>query len=222
MNEYGVIFDMDGVLVDSYQAHYESWRQAALRYGLVLAEPDFARTFGRTSREIIGQLWPGRFDEAEIAAFDSRKEAAYRVILDTHFPEMPGAGDLLGTLHAAGFRLAIGSSGPPENVALAQRRLPNGKLIAATVTGKEVRHGKPDPEVFVLAAQKLGLAPGKCAVVEDALVGLQAARRAGAVAIGLVGTATRDVLAPYADLVVDRLRDITPTVVARLMPTPRA
>ena len=217
MNDLGVIFDMDGVLVDSYQAHYQSWREAARHYGLELAEPDFARTFGRTSREIISQLWPGRFSEAEIAAFDCRKEAAYRAILEQHFPEMVGAGALLAALHAAGFRLAIGSSGPPENVALVRRQMPNGHLFTATVNGAEVRHGKPDPAVFLLAAQKLGVPPERCAVVEDAVVGLQAARRAGMRAIGLTGTATRATLAPYADRVVDGLAELTPGGIAELL-----
>ena len=217
MLDYGVIFDMDGVLVDSYQAHYQSWRHTAAIYGLDLAEPDFAKTFGRTSRGIIHQLWPDRFSDSEIARFDTLKEKDYRDIIQKDFPEMSGAGDLLTRLHAAGLRLAIGSSGPAENIAAVQACLPNGQLFQATVNGSEVKHGKPDPEVFQIAARKLNLPPHRCAVIEDAPVGLQAARRAGAVPIALTGTAPRSVLTPLADLVVDSLADLTPEKIIALI-----
>jgi len=212
---FAVIFDMDGVLVDSYQAHFESWRVVAKKYGLDLTEPEFRRTFGRTSREIIRQLWGDRFDDKEIAAFDAGKEQAYREILEQSFPEMPGAGELIGKLHAAGFKLAIGSSGPPENIALVQRKLTNGELITATVTGRDVKHGKPDPEVFLIAASKLNMLPDRCAVIEDAPVGIEAARRAGMIAIGLTGTAPRNVLAERAHLVVDSLKELSPEIIER-------
>jgi len=213
MNGYGVIFDMDGVLVDSYQAHYHSWLQTAQRYGLSMNETDFKRTFGRTSREIIGQLWPGRFNDQQIREFDAIKEKAYRDVLLRQFPAMDGVGELLEQLARAGFALAIGSSGPPENVALARRLLPNGDLIGVTVDGSEVQHGKPDPQVFLTAARKLSLPPGCCAVVEDAPVGIEAARRAGMTAIAITGTVGRDALARRAHIVVDSLRQLTPKLI---------
>ena len=213
MSDYGVIFDMDGVLVDSYQAHFESWRRVATKRGLQMTEADFARTFGRTSREIIRQLWPGRFSDEDVSQFDGEKEAAYREILRHDFPQMPGAGDLLAALHEAGFRLAIGSSGPKENVALVVQCMMNGHLISATVDGSEVSRGKPDPQVFLLAAKKLGLRPEQCAVVEDAIAGVEAARRAGMAAIGLTGTARRQELSKWAHLVVDSLKELTVEIV---------
>ncbi len=213
----GVIFDMDGVLVNSYQPHFLSWRQAAVKIGLELKEPDFARTFGRTSREIIAHLWPGKMDDAAIARFDLGKEAAYREILRVNFPAMEGAGHLIQSLSAAGFKLAIGSSGPPENVAVVKEQLPNGNLISATVDGMQVKHGKPDPEVFLTAAQKIDVAPERCAVIEDALAGIEAARRAGMAAIALTGTATREALSERAHLVVDSLNELSPEIIANLI-----
>ena len=218
MNGLGVIFDMDGVLVDSYRAHLESWQQAAGRFGVSMSEQDFARTFGRTSREVIRQLWPDRFGAesaaAEVAAFDVEKERMYREVLRRRFPEMDGAGELIRALHAAGFHLAIGSSGPAENVATVKECLRDGNLISATVHGGDVKRGKPDPEVFLTAAGKLGLEPGRCAVIEDATVGVEAARRAGMAAVALTGTASREALAERAHLVVASLRELTPTVIA--------
>jgi beta-phosphoglucomutase len=212
----GVIFDMDGVLVDSYAAHLQSWQQAAGKYGLTMSEADFARTFGRTSREIIRQIWPD-FPENQVGELDEAKEEAYRQILRQNFPEMRGAGELIGALHQAGFKLAIGSSGPPANVELAREKLRNGNLISALVTGKEVKHGKPDPEVFLIAAAKLGLEPKHCAVIEDAPVGIEAARRAGMTAIGLTGTAQRQALEQRAHRVVDSLGELTPKGIVELI-----
>jgi len=216
-----VIFDMDGVLVNSYHAHFESWQQTASKYGVSITEDQFARSFGRTSREIIPNLWPGRFNDAAVAAFDRDKEAAYRDILRRNFPAMDGAADLIAALHDAGFRLAIGSSAPPENLAVAMERLPNANLISATVTGAEVKHGKPNPQVFLIAAGKLGIDPRHCAVIEDAPPGLEAARRAGMAAVGLTGTAPRDALSSNADIVVDSLRELMPQLIADLIRRPR-
>lgn len=218
MNEtLAVIFDMDGVLVDSYRAHFESWRTAAAAQGLAMTEADFSRTFGRTSAEIIEQLWPGRFDQAGKIALDDEKERDYREILKTHFPAMDGVNELIKALHAAGFRLAIGSSGPPENVAVVKNQLTSGGLIDVTVNRTHVTRGKPDPQVFLIAAEKLGVDPSRCAVIEDAPVGLKAARAAGMKAIGLTGTADLATLEPLADVVVQSLRDLAPRGITDLI-----
>jgi beta-phosphoglucomutase len=216
-NGIGLIFDMDGVLVNSYQAHLKSWRKLAAMHGLQISDADFARTFGRTTRDIIAVLWPNRFSPSEVAQFDLEKEAAYRENLLEHFPEMDGAGDLIESLHQAGFKLGIGSSGPAENVAVVCKCVPHGELITATVNGSQVKHGKPDPEVFLLAAKKLGLDPKNCAVIEDAVAGVDAAKRAGMISIGLLGTAARAALEVHAHLVVDSLRQLSPALIAGLI-----
>lgn len=213
-NGLGVIFDMDGVLVDSYEAHYESWKKSAARYGLSMSEVDFKATFGRTTRDIIRHLWGDKFDDSKVAEFDAAKEADYRDILRAKLPVMAGADGLIIALHEAGFGLAIGSSGPKENIAVVMQGLKHGNYFSATTNGAEVKHGKPDPEVFLLCAKKLGLAPEKCAVVEDAPAGVEAARRAGMVSIGLLGTAPREKLAEHAHVVVGKLSELTPGVIA--------
>jgi len=217
MTDLAVIFDMDGVLVDSYRAHFESWRRLAASIGAEMSERQFAATFGRTTQDIIRRLWADRIGDADLRGLDDLKERAYREILEADFPEMDGAGELLAALRGAGFALAIGSSGPPENVELVLRRLPGAEHIAAAVDGHEVTHGKPHPEVFLLAAGKLGVQPGDCAVVEDAPAGIEAARRAGMAAIALTGTAERGKLAERAHLVVDSLRELSPERIAELI-----
>ena len=209
-DRYGVIFDVDGVLVDSYQAHFESWLQLAIDEGQTLTEEEFGAHFGRTSREIMADQWPDlKLTEADMTAWDDRKERHYREIVATDFPVMPGAITLIDDLTAAGFALALGSSGPAENVLLARQMLDRVDEIAVTVTGQDVSRGKPDPEVFLTAAERLGIAPERCAVIEDACHGISAANRAGMVSIALVSTGhTRDEFVE-ADQVVDRLAELS-------------
>jgi len=216
MPDYGVIFDLDGVLVDSYRAHFASWRALYGELGIEYNEEAFAADFGRTSRDILCRTLGGQLSQERIRGLDERKEAFFRDILRQEFPAMDGAVELIDALSAAGFLLAVGSSGPPENIGLALERLGRAERFAAVVTGQDVTRGKPDPQVFQIAAERLGLPAAACAVVEDAVHGVEAARRAGMSSIALTGTTTRDQLA-HADLVVDRLRELTPGIVRRLI-----
>jgi beta-phosphoglucomutase len=216
MADRAVIFDMDGVLVDSYSAHFQAWQRLAAKHGLEMTEAQFAATFGRTGREIILDLWGRRISPDQAAALDAEKETYYRQVLQEHFPEMPGASRLLEELHQAGFALAVGSSGPSENVDLVVRRLAGGRLFDATVNGMEVGAGKPDPAIFLLAARKLGVTPAHCAVIEDAPSGVQAGLRAGMAVIAVTGTAAREKLLE-ADMVVDSLLELSPRLIAELL-----
>jgi beta-phosphoglucomutase len=216
MVDRGVIFDVDGVLVDSYRAHLESWVRVAREHGLEITEADFARTFGRTSREIIAEFWGEDLAERDRRAIDDRKEALYREIVAASFPAMEGGADLVRDLHAAGFRLAVGSSAPPENIELSLSRLAVRDLFAVVVTGRDVTRGKPDPQVFQIAAARLQVAPEHCAVVEDAPAGVAAAKAAGMKCIALVGTAAPGALAA-ADRIVRSLRELDPRQVGRLL-----
>jgi len=213
-----VIFDVDGVLVDSYRAHFEAWKRVGRRAGRPIGENTFASLFGRRNREIIRLLWGDVLTEAQAEELAQWKEVQYREVLRTDFRPMDGAAELVDALKAAGFLLAVGSSGPPENVRIALEGLGRARLFDAMVTGDEVRAGKPDPEVFLKASAKLGVEPRSSAVVEDAVAGVEAARRAGMAAIALVGTATREALTEAgADLVVESLRELSPERIAVLI-----
>jgi len=215
---YAAIFDMDGVLVDTYQAHYRSWLAVAASEGLHFSEADFAPTFGRTSREIIAHFWgKGRCSPAEIDALDARKEAAFRQIVEKDFPAMPGALDLLRSLQEAGFPLAIGSAGPPENIALVLDKLAARNLFSAVVTGCDVHRGKPDPQVFLLAAERLGVPPARCAVIEDAPAGIAAANTAGMASVGLLSTGRTPADLAEADAIGAAVSEISPTMLQRLI-----
>jgi beta-phosphoglucomutase len=214
-NGWGVIFDVDGVLIDSYRAHLESWRIMLRRHGHDVTEAQFRLTFGQTNPTIMRNEYPA-FAPADYDALGEEKETAYREIIRAKFPEIPGASDLVKRLHAAGAKLAIGSSGPPENVQAVLDVLPGGEHIAAAVNGKDVVHGKPDPEVFLKAAERIGLDTARCVVVEDAPVGVAAGKAAGCKVVALIGTADRHELA-HADLIVGSFVDLTAESVRRLL-----
>jgi HAD superfamily hydrolase (TIGR01509 family) len=124
--------------------------------------------------------------------------------------------ELIDALAAAGFQLAVGSSGPPENVALTLEKLGRADRFAAAVTGADVTRGKPDPQVFLLAAERLDAPPERCAVIEDAAAGIEAANRAGMTSIAVLGTTTREKLV-HAKLTVESLHELSPQRIADLV-----
>lgn len=210
MADRAVIFDVDGVLVDSYGAHFASWCALAESCGMEFPESLFAATFGRTSDDIIRRVWGADVPDTRVHELDDRKEALYRELIEDRFPEMPGAAALIRGLAADGWRIALGSSGPPENVELAVRKLGIGGRLGAIVTGRDVHKGKPDPEVFLIAAERLGAPPERCLVVEDAPAGVEAARRAGMLAIGFAsrGRTAEELSAAGAARVIGSLAEL--------------
>ncbi len=214
----GVIFDVDGVLVDSYDAHYESWLLLGRERGFTMSPEQFVTTFGRTSREVIRDCWPqlATSDEA-VRELDERKEALYRDILRQNFPAMDGARELIDALAAAGFALAVGSSGPPPNVTLTLEQLGRQDKFQAVVTGQDVKFGKPNPQVFEIGAERLGLQPSHCLVIEDAPAGVEAAHAGGFVCLGLMSKGRNEDQLREADHVVSSLREVTPDLIARMI-----
>ena len=212
-----VIFDVDGVLVDSYAAHFNSWRALADTSGChKMTEDEFRQTFGRTSREIIAEPWfEPTLTAAEIRELDAKKEELFREQLRSDFRAMPGAATLIESLVSSDFSIAAGSSGPPDNVYLVLDQLGGRDRFSAVITGVDVTRGKPDPEVFLLCAQQLGAPPARCAVIEDAVVGIEAANQAGMLSIALVPDGNATTSFNEADHVTQRLPDLSPMLIRR-------
>lgn len=211
-----MIFDMDGVLIDSYMAHFAGWSQMYEELGVPYSEQEFAADFGRTSRDILRRRFGDAFDDGRIRELDQRKESLFRDSLRANFTPMDGALQLIDSLAAAGFLLAVGSSAPPENIDLCLEMLGRRAVFGAVVTGLDVTRGKPDPQVFLTAAERLDVPPQSCAVIEDAVHGIEAANRAGMTSIALTGTANHDQLS-NAQLIVDNLSELIPERIQNLI-----
>ncbi len=206
--KWGVIFDMDGVLIDSYRTHFISWKKALNRYGLDITEEQFSSTFGQTNKDILSKLFPF-LDLDKIKVISEEKERIFRQLIKEDFPEMEGASDLIRSIHENGGLLGIGSSAPLENIKTVLSLLPAGRYFQAIVSGSDISHGKPHPEVFLKTAEKLGISPSLCVVIEDAPAGIEAAKRAGCSVVGLVGTVSKDQLKD-ADMIIDSLKELNP------------
>ena len=202
----GVIFDMDGVLVDTGWAHRQAWYDLAAKEGLAMSDEFFRRTFGMQNAAILPMLRPGISAE-DLERLSDLKERRYRDIIRAHLELAEGAEALLKVLRRHGFRLAIGSSAPPENLDVFWHELSLSEYFDARVTKEEITESKPSPQTFLKAAEKLGLKPECCAVVEDAVPGVQAARAAGMPVIAVTTTRQRDDLT-LADRVVDSLSEL--------------
>lgn len=181
----GVIFDMDGVLVDSSEAHWQSWRRLLEENGRSATKETFAQTFGKQNRDIIPILF-GPVAPERLIELSNRKEEIYRDIIRDRVPIVYGAVRLISDLAAAGAKLAIGSSGPLANIQLVLNAMNVAHLFSAIVSADDVTRGKPDPQVFSLACQRLALPPARCVVVEDAPVGITAARAAGTKSVAVL------------------------------------
>lgn len=207
LSDIGVIFDMDGVLVDSADAHFRSWQLLMEENGRTVTRDQFAGTFGRQNRDIVPILF-GNVSPQRLQELSQRKEQIYRDLIRDCVPLVRGARELVVALHEAGARLAIGSSGPGENIQLVLQALKAADFFDAVISADQVTRGKPDPQVFELACKGLGLLPHRCVVVEDAPVGVTAAKSAGTKAIAvLIHHAAGDF--PHADLTTSTLADLT-------------
>jgi len=203
----GVVFDMDGVLVDSAGPHFESWRLLGEEYGVAVTRQRFAATFGRQNRDIIPMLF-GAVSPERSAAMSERKEEIYRELIRGRVPAVEGAAELVRSLAASGVPMAIGSSGPRENIDLVLAGMGVADLIEVIVSADDVTRGKPDPQVFALACERLGLAASRCVVIEDAPAGVEAAKAAGAKAVAVLMHHPREAF-DGAELIVERLDELT-------------
>lgn len=210
-----VIFDWDGVVVDSSAHHERSWEILAAKHGLPLPADHFKRGFGKKNNVIIPDLgWAT--DATEVNALAHEKEEIYRsLVREKGIDPLPGVRDLLAALRESGIPCAIASSTERANLDLPIDLMGLREFFQVIVSGEEVVHGKPDPAVFLLAAERLGFTPAECVVIEDALVGIEAAKRAGMPVIAVATTNPLDALGS-ADTAVPSMADITPGQLASL------
>jgi beta-phosphoglucomutase len=204
----GVLWDLDGTLVDSAGHHWVAWRDTLAAEGRSVQPDDFANAFGKRNDEILRELFGAGLSTEWIERVSNAKERAYRQRLrERGLEPLPGALAWLGRLHEAGWKQALASSAPRPNIDAVFEAIGLERYLDAVVSADEVGRGKPDPALFLEAARQLALPPERCVVVEDAPAGLEAARRAGMPAIGVLSS-HHAVL--EADLVVPSLEALPP------------
>jgi beta-phosphoglucomutase len=222
---HAAIWDMDGTLVDTAELHFQAWLQVCTELGRPFSRADFAATFGRRNPEIFHYLFGNQLSEARMAELGDRKEVLYRAAARAGVSPLPGVRALLEGLQRVGFRQAIGSSAPRANLDLILELLGLRGNFQAVVSADDTQRGKPDPQVFLVAAGRLGVAPPRCVVLEDAVVGVQAARNGGmkCIAVSFAGHHSKEALqGAGADLVVPSLESVTVQIVQRLFLLPLA
>ncbi len=203
----GVIFDLDGVLIDTGEFHKQSWYDLAQEQGFDASDEVFYSTFGMQNYQII-PIFAGRnLPTEDIERLSEWKERRYRELAAGKLTLLAGANALIDDLRHKGFLLAIGTSTPQVNVTFILKQVPVLNCFDAFVTGEEVSKGKPQPDTFLRAAEKLSLAPNRCAVVEDAVQGVEAGKAAGMAVVAVTTTRSREHL-KQADLIVDSLTQL--------------
>ena len=215
-NNYCVIFDMDGVLADTGPIHFESWVKIAKEIGVKFTRDLFEQTFGQQSPTITRKLVGSEIDETLILQWSNLKESYYREMVKDKLEPLPGVINIINDLKSEGFKLAIGSSAPSENVELLLTTLKIKDFFDVIITAAEVKKGKPEPDVFLVAANFLNINPQNCVVIEDAPVGIQAANNAGMKSIALITTHNKEELFD-ANLIVKDLSFITISDIKKLL-----
>jgi beta-phosphoglucomutase len=185
-NIQAVIWDMDGVILDSADAHLLSWHRMARDEELAFTDAQFWATFGRRNDEIIQLLW-GPLSSEKMQEMADSKERYFRDAVRTTATALPGAIELLSELHDAGYPQALASSAPIANIELISEVLGLNRYLDALVSGETVPHGKPAPDIFLKAAATLNMAPSVSLVIEDAVAGVEAAHAAGMRCIAVAG-----------------------------------
>jgi len=209
---WAVLWDMDGTLVDTAQLHFEAWVLACRELGREFTAEDFRLTFGRRNPEIYDYLFPDQPDAQRNAKLGLDKELLYRAEARRQGIQLlPGVWDLMSQLHSWGVPQAIGSSAPRGNLDLILELTHIAPLLGAVVGQEDTQRGKPDPQVFLIGAQKLQVEPACCIVMEDAVAGIEAAKAGGMKAVGVtfVGHHPAESLKKAgADLVVEHLAEV--------------
>jgi beta-phosphoglucomutase family hydrolase len=209
MAERAFIFDMDGTIVDNMGFHLDSWLAFFARRGHQLdAEAFFRETAGAQGREILRGRLGEHITDDEIAVLGEEKEMLYRELYAPHRKTIDGFDELVVNAKVRGVPLAVATSAPPGNIEFTLDGLDIRRHFDAIAGAADVERGKPHPDVFLKAAERLGIEAGKCIVFEDAPLGVEAARRAGMRAIVLTTTLPAEAFADY-DNVIRIVRDFS-------------
>ncbi|MCC6723614.1 MAG: HAD-IA family hydrolase [Saprospiraceae bacterium] len=197
----GIIFDMDGTMVDNMMVHHRAWQRKLAELGLDLSIDEVKENIHGINEEILERIFGDRFTVEERRRISWEKEAAYREIFLPELRLVNGLQDFLEKAKAAGIPMAIGTAAPTENVDFVMDNLNLRPYFTGVFDAKSVTKGKPDPEIFHVAAAAMGLTTAECLIFEDSVTGAEAARRAGAKAVIVTTTHSREEFAHFNHIV---------------------
>jgi beta-phosphoglucomutase len=202
------IFDMDGTLVDNMHVHVDAWRRLLEENGLEMVEHNFlVKTAGKTNREIMPAVF-GDISDERISELASRKESLYREAYLPIRKPVDGLIDFLNASQHLGIKMAVATAASDPNMEFILDGLNLRRFFGAVTTASDVKLGKPNPDMFLVSAEKLGVDAKDCIVFEDAIGGFEAAHRAKMVSIGITTVnSAEDVL--KCDSVVEAHADFT-------------
>jgi beta-phosphoglucomutase family hydrolase len=202
-----VLWDLDGVIADTAKYHYLAWQDVFRKRGVSFTRPDFMKLFGRRHDTIIRFALGDKLTPEEFDAITDEKQKNYRRMVAANIIPLPGAIELMKRLKEHGIKSAIASSAVPENIDVILGGLGIESYFQAIAWGTEVKEGKPSPQIFLLAARKLGVRPADCTVIEDAIAGVAAAKKAGMKCVAVTNSHPQKDL-QNADLIVDSLEGV--------------
>lgn len=207
---------MDGTLIDSEEFHWIAWRNTMAREGIAITREQFLATFGQRNDSIIPRWLGAAATPERIERIANAKEELYRhLIRGNGISPLPGVAHWIHQLHQQGWLQAIASSAPRANIDAVLEALSATRIFQGIVSAEDVHRGKPDPEVYLTAASRVGASPRNCIVVEDAAAGIEGARRAGMRSIGV----SHDGNHLQADVVVHSLDQLDADAFDKLLET---
>ncbi len=215
-----VIWDMDGVIADTASFHFQAWQDALGKRNLTYSREVFQRNFGKRNDVIIRSIAGENYPESEIEAILVEKEGLFRKKAAGNIKPFPGAIELIDELKEYGVRVALATSSPVENGQFVTRQLGIEDSFGVVVWGREVTEGKPSPQIFLLAAERLKVEPGNCAVIEDSVAGVAAAKRAGMKCLAVTNSHPEAKLGE-ADALVDSLEYVSVADLAAIFNSPK-
>ncbi|WP_319415132.1 beta-phosphoglucomutase [Marispirochaeta aestuarii] len=209
-----VIFDLDGVIVSTDEYHFQAWKELAKELGIAFSREDNSRQRGVSrmeSLEVLLEKTEQTFSNDEKLAMAEKKNSIYRDLLDRLSPDqiLPGALNFAEESRKLGLKIAVGSSS--RNTPFILKKIGLSDYFDAVADGNDIQRSKPDPQVFLIAAERLAVRPAECLVVEDADAGVEAAKAGGMFALAL-GAAKGH---PGADLRADSLERLS---IEKLLP----
>ncbi|NOY14910.1 MAG: HAD family phosphatase [bacterium] len=204
----GVVFDMNGVIIDDERVHQESWRRLCRKYGFHVTEEEFrTQIFGRTELDTLKYLFKDNLDPDKLQSYLNERVQIAMEILGPNPKPTAGVVEFIKNLYKVGIPIALATSSRRPYTQFVLDRFDIKHFFKCVVTAQDIKHGKPDPEIYLTAVECIGVDPLACVAIEDSVSGITSAKRAGMKVIGITTTHSASQL-QGADMVIDSFKSL--------------